>query len=129
MNSEIMSDILPVIDAKVQFWPTAMEFELAYQARVAMDRIRFAIKHADQFGQRKDQMQEAGLQLLDALQRLETAERRFQERSRIGSEPRSTTAERSVNSVGVSHTKSSADTAVNGSNFRSPGAAKQKTRA
>ena len=86
MNSEIMSDILPMIDAKVQSWPTAMEFELAYQARVAMDRIRFAIKHADQFAQRKEQMQEAGLQLLDALQRLETAERRFQERSRIGSE-------------------------------------------
>jgi hypothetical protein len=27
-----------------------MEFEMAYQVRVAVDRIRFAIKHADQFG-------------------------------------------------------------------------------
>ncbi len=124
-----MSDILPMIDAKVQSWPTAMEFELAYQARVAMDRIKFAIKTADQLPQCKEQMQEAALQLLDALQRLETAERRFQERSRIGSEPRSTTAERKVNSVGVSHTNSTTDTAVNGSNFRPQEAAKQKTRA
>jgi hypothetical protein len=55
---------------------------MAYQARVAIDRIRFAIKHTEQFGPRSDQMREAGLQLLDALQRLETVDRRFQARSR-----------------------------------------------
>jgi type IV secretory pathway VirB10-like protein len=44
MNSEIIGETLPMVDARVQSWPTAMEFELAYQARVAMDRIRFAIK-------------------------------------------------------------------------------------
>jgi hypothetical protein len=106
-----------------------MEFELAYQARVAMDRIRFAIKHADQFAQYTEQMQEVGLQLLDALQRLENAERRFQERSRIGSKPRSASAERSFSSVAVSHTNSSAGTDANGSNTRSSEAAKEKTRA
>ena len=46
MGSDIMSEVLPMIDGEVPSWPTAMDFELAYQARVAMDRIRFAIKHA-----------------------------------------------------------------------------------
>lgn len=82
MNSEVMNQIKQIIDAKAQQQPTPMEFELAYQARVAMDRIRFAIKHTEQFAPHTDPMQEAGLQLLDALQRLETAERRFQDRSR-----------------------------------------------
>ena len=71
-----------------------MEFEMAYQARVAIDRIRFAIKHTEQFGSRSDQMREAGLQLLDALQRLETVDRRFQERSRSDMASNSANAER-----------------------------------
>jgi hypothetical protein len=62
--------------------PSAIEFEMAYQARVAIDRIRFAIKHTEQFGPRSDQMREAALQLVDALQRLETVDRSFQARSR-----------------------------------------------
>jgi hypothetical protein len=62
-----------------------MEFEMAYQVRVAIDRIRFVIKHTEQFGLRSaDQTHEAGLQLLDALERLETLDRRFQLRSRAG---------------------------------------------
>ncbi len=91
MNSEVMSQIKQIIDTKAQAQPTPMEFELAYQARVAMDRIRFAIRHTEQFAPHIDQMQEAGLQLLDALQRLETAERRFQERSRTTAEPKTRT--------------------------------------
>ncbi len=90
MNSGVMNQIKQIIDAKAQAQPTPMEFELAYQARVAMDRIRFAIKHTVQFAPHTDPMQEAGLQLLDALQRLQTAERRFQERSRISVEPECT---------------------------------------
>jgi hypothetical protein len=62
--------------------PSAIEFEMAYQARVAIDRIKFAIGHTEQFGERTDQTRDAGLQLLDALQRLETVDRRFQERCR-----------------------------------------------
>jgi hypothetical protein len=119
----------PMSDANGHSWPSVMEFELAYQARVAMDRIRFAIRHADQFAQCTEQMQEGSLQLLDALQRLETADRRFQERSRIGSEPRSATVDRGFNSVAVSHTDSTAPTASDGSNPRSSEAARQKTRA
>jgi hypothetical protein len=82
-----MREFLEVVEAEVQSRPTATEFEMAYQARVAMDRIRFAIKHTEQFGPRTDQMREAGLQLLDALGRLESAERSFQLRFRsFGSE-------------------------------------------
>lgn len=83
MKSELAQEIFALIEARSQARPTtAMEFEMAYQARVAMDRIRFAIKHAEQFGPQTEPMREAGLQLLDALQRLETVDRRFQARSR-----------------------------------------------
>ena len=83
MSSEAMHEFLQTVEAEVQSRPTPTEFEMAYQARVAIDRIRFAIKHTEQFGPRTDQMRETGLQLLDALQRLETVDRRFQQRSRF----------------------------------------------
>lgn len=82
MSSDAMREFLEIVEAEVQSRPTTTEFEMAYQARVAMDRIRFAIKHTEQFGPRTDQMREAGLQLLDALTRLESAERNFQKRFR-----------------------------------------------
>ncbi len=78
-----MRQIVETIEADVQSRPSAIEFEMAYQARVAIDRIKFAIKHAEQFGRPCDTMREAGLQLLDALERLEALDRRFQARSRI----------------------------------------------
>ena len=80
-----MRQIVETIEADVQSRPSAIEFEMAYQARVAIDRIKFAIKHADQFGKPCDAMSEAGMQLLDALQRLESLDRRFQARSRMSS--------------------------------------------
>src|SRR5690349_22935025 len=82
MSSEAMHEFLETVEAEVQSRPTPTEFEMAYQARIAIDRIRFAIKHTEQFGPRTDQMREAGMQLLDALQRLESAERSFQRRFR-----------------------------------------------
>lgn len=82
MSSEDVREILKNIEDEVHSRPSAIEFEMAYQSRVAIDRIKFAIKHTEQFGPRTDQIREAGLQLLDALQRLETVDRRFQERSR-----------------------------------------------
>jgi hypothetical protein len=42
----------------------------------------FAIKHTEEFAPRSGPLREAGLQLLDALQRLETVDRQFQDRSR-----------------------------------------------
>jgi hypothetical protein len=62
--------------------PTAFEFEMAYQVRVAVDRIKFAIRHTEQFAPQTDSIREVGLQLLDALERLESVDRRFQQRSR-----------------------------------------------
>jgi hypothetical protein len=83
MRSEIMHEILETIEDEVNSRPSAIEFEMAYQARVAIDRIKFAIKHTEQFAPRNDTMREAGLQLLDALERLEIVDRRFQQRSRL----------------------------------------------
>ena len=82
MKSELAEEIFELIEARSHA-PTLMEFEMAYQARVAIDRIRFAIKHTERFAPSTDQMRDAGLQLLDALQRLEAIDRRFQNRSRI----------------------------------------------
>jgi hypothetical protein len=82
MKPELAEKILALIGAQSDAQPTAMEFEMAYQARVAIDRVRFAIKHMEQFGPHTDQMRDAGFQLLDALQRLETVDRRFRTKSR-----------------------------------------------
>jgi hypothetical protein len=96
MSSKVMRQILQTIEDGVNSRPSAIEFEMAYQARVAIDRIKFAIKHTEQFGPNSDQMRQAGLQLLDALQRLETVERRFQERSRLGSRSPQAKPERDI---------------------------------
>jgi hypothetical protein len=84
MKSELAEEIFELIEARPQA-PTPWEFEMAYQARVAMDRIRFVIRHVEQFGPLTDQMREAGLQLPDALERLEMVDRRFQDRARTRS--------------------------------------------
>jgi hypothetical protein len=78
-----MRQIVAAIEADVQSRPSAIEFEMAYQARVAIDRIKFAIRHTEQFARPCETMREAGLQLLDALERLEALDRRFQVRSRM----------------------------------------------
>jgi hypothetical protein len=78
-----MYQILEQIEADVQSRPSPIEFEMAYQARVAIDRIKFAIKHTEQFCPQSEQMREAWLQLLDALGRLQAVDRRFQTRSRL----------------------------------------------
>jgi len=45
MSSEVMREILKPIEDGVNSRPSAIEFEMAYHARVAIDRIRFAIKY------------------------------------------------------------------------------------
>jgi hypothetical protein len=84
MASANMQEILHLIEAEAHARPAPTEFEMAYQARVAIDRIRFAIKQTEQFAPHTDPMREVGLQLLDALERLESVERSFQQRSRSG---------------------------------------------
>jgi hypothetical protein len=83
MKSELAEEIFELIEARSQNRPTPMDFEMAYQARIAIDRIRFAIKHSEQFAPNMDQIRNVGLQLLDALHRLEAVDRRFQKRSRV----------------------------------------------
>ena len=77
-----MRDVLELIESEGRSRPTQMDFEMAYQVRVAIDRIKFAIKRTEEFGPRTDQVQEVGLQLLDALERLQSADRKFQKRFR-----------------------------------------------
>jgi hypothetical protein len=68
-----------------EFEALGEEFEMAYQSRVAIDRIRFAIRVTEQSADQPEQLREASYQLLDALDRLETAERNFQRRFRSSS--------------------------------------------
>ncbi len=88
MSSEIMHQIIETIEADVKSRPSAIEFEMAYQARVAADRIKFAIKHTEQFAHPCDAIREASMQLLDVLERLEALDRNFQTRSRIATHHR-----------------------------------------
>lgn len=57
---------------------------MAYQIRVASDQIRFAIKSSEHSGHDQGVMTEVRMQLLDALQRIETAERHFSQASQRG---------------------------------------------
>jgi hypothetical protein len=93
MSSETMQQLVEVIEAEIRSRPSAIEFEMAYQARIAIDRIKFAIRHTEQFSKPCIHMREAGLQLLDALERLESLDRRFQIRSRRAVDRNGTMAE------------------------------------
>ena len=89
-----MHQIVETIEAEVRARPSPVEFEMAYRARVAIDRIKFAIKHTEQFATPCIHMREAGLQLLDALERLESLDRRFQVRSRMAMDRKRAASER-----------------------------------
>jgi hypothetical protein len=82
MRMETLEQIRALFEDEVQSRPCGLEYEMAYQARVACDRIRFAIRQTEQRGCTPDQLREAGMQLLEALGRLEELDRRFQSRSR-----------------------------------------------
>jgi hypothetical protein len=56
---------------------------MAHQSRVAIDRIKFRSGNMEQFSTTCIQTREAGLRLLDALERIEALDRRFQIRSRV----------------------------------------------
>jgi hypothetical protein len=106
MSPEIMRDVIELIESEVQRRPVPIDFEMAYQVRVAIDRIKFAIKHTEQFASRTDEMREAGLQLLDALERLQSADRNFQKRFRPQpAVPAHRSEERPVNGTAQSSTR------------------------
>lgn len=79
MKSRLAQEVFSVIESEVLRRPSPVEYEMAYQVRVAMDRLRFAIKQIEQFSLNCGPGQETGFQLLDALDRLEAADRRFQQ--------------------------------------------------
>jgi len=93
MSSETVHQMIEMIESQVHSRPSPNEFEMAYQVRIAIDRIKFAIRHTEQFSKPCIHMREAGLQLLDALERLESLDRRFQIRSRCPVGRNGTTAE------------------------------------
>src|SRR5262245_3158097 len=82
MNPELLDQFLETIEAEVRSRPSDVEFEMAYQMRGAIDRIKLAVKQTEEAGGRADRIHHAGLLLLDALDRLQSVERRFQQRSR-----------------------------------------------
>jgi hypothetical protein len=82
MSTEIMRQIIEMIESRAHSRPSLSEFEMAYQARVAIDRIRAAITHMEKINGGSHEFQEIGLQLLEALDRLQSADRRFQAHSR-----------------------------------------------
>lgn len=84
MNPELARELDALFDAAAQSRPSSAEFEVAYQSRVVMDRIRFAIRVTDQSPPKPDQLREAGIQLLDALDRLDRIDRGFQTRLKPG---------------------------------------------
>jgi hypothetical protein len=81
-SSELAKEVFSIVEAKIHDRPSPTEFEMAYQTRIAIERIRFAIKVTGRVCVDSVEGQEAGLQLLDALDRLEWIDRRFQDRSR-----------------------------------------------
>jgi hypothetical protein len=82
VEPSLLERVISAVEPHIRSRLSAFEFEMAYQTRVAMDRIRFALKNTEQLGIRSDQVREANLQLLDALDRLESADRHFQARFR-----------------------------------------------
>jgi hypothetical protein len=48
MSFETMRQITEMIEWRAHSRPSPIEFDIAYQARIAIDCIRFAIKHAEQ---------------------------------------------------------------------------------
>ena len=104
MDRKFLQRVLSTVEAHIESRPSQVDFELAYQARTACDRIRFAIKNTEQCGTHSPHVREANLQLLDALDRLESAERHFQERFRLPTlapeeEPTQRAAERNGHSA------------------------------
>lgn len=104
MNSELLFQIVELIEDEVQSRPSGMEFEMAYQGRVAIDLIKRAVKQSEQAGNQPDQIRETGLLLLDALDRLQSVERRFQLRSRKTA-PGTQASARDANRNGTSNGK------------------------
>ena len=81
MTARFVDEVVAELTLLAHSSPTTFEFEMAYQSRIACDRIRFAIKNVEALGAGTGPLGEACFQLMDALRRLENIDRRFQSRS------------------------------------------------
>jgi hypothetical protein len=79
-SSEFAREVFSIVEAKIPDRPSPTEFEMAYQSRIAMEQIRFAIRQVEKHMPNQDLACETTLQLADALDRLESADRHFRER-------------------------------------------------
>lgn len=82
MDPKFFERVISAVEPHVLSRSSSVEFEMAYQSRIAIDRIRFALQNTEQLSIRPEQIREVNLQLLDALDRLESADRHFQARFR-----------------------------------------------
>jgi hypothetical protein len=80
-SAELAKEVFAIVERKIASDRSSIDFEMAYQIRVANEKIRFAIKAIDAISPAK--VNEVSLQLLDALDRLENVDRRFQDRTRL----------------------------------------------
>ena len=76
-NSEQVRRVVTVEETAMPYRPSPIEFELAYQSRLAIERIRFAISQIEIHLAGQSRLFETSLQLADALDRLESADRHF----------------------------------------------------
>ncbi len=81
-SSELAREVFALVEARIRSRPSPIQFEMAYQARIAMEQIRFAIKQIEKQLPGSHLVCEASLQLADALDRLQSADRHFQEQLR-----------------------------------------------
>src|SRR5215472_15649986 len=81
MTTKSMHQLLEIIEEEVRSTPSAVEFEMAYQARVVVDQIKFGIREVEQYAKPCAEMREVGLRLPKAVERLQALDRRFQTRS------------------------------------------------
>jgi len=79
MKTENARELIDFIDERAKAKSSLAAFELAYQARVAVERIRFAIKELERTTVDSASARGIDLQLLDALDRLQSAEHHFQQ--------------------------------------------------
>ncbi len=82
MDTKFLERVVSTVESQLELRPSSIEFEMAYQARVVIDRIRLAIKETEEFVNCSARGREAAFQLMDALDRLESVERKFQKRSK-----------------------------------------------
>lgn len=69
-SSELAREVFAIVEARVQSARSPLQFEMAYQARIAMDQIRFEIRQIEQHMPNGPVASETSLQLADALERL-----------------------------------------------------------